>query len=139
MGRSTDALQLLVQEGLSRATGAKEIPCSLLYDDRGSELYEKITELEEYYPFRAEENLLREHAHDIAKHIPRETVIVELGCGTARKSTILLSAVQAAHGVYVPLTPSMSSYNCTPYLLDHSSAMVLCGYDRCYFLCELGT
>ena len=121
MGESTDALQLMVQEGLSRATGAKEIRSqatgSVLYDDRGSELYEKITELEEYYPFRAEEKLLREHAHDIAKHIPRETVIVELGCGTARKSTILLSAVQAVHGVYVPLTLSMSSYNCTPYLL----------------------
>lgn len=78
--------------GLQRS--AKEIPCSLLYDDRGSELYEQITKLDEYYPFRVEELRLKEHADEIAAAIPDESVIVELGCGTARKSSIVLTAVQ---------------------------------------------
>lgn len=92
--------QAQVLEGLQKADN-KEIPFSLLYDARGSQLYEEITKLEEYYPFVAEESLLTEHAHDIAAQIPRNSIIVELGCGTARKSAILLSAVQSHHGRYV--------------------------------------
>ncbi|KAG0583912.1 hypothetical protein KC19_3G171100 [Ceratodon purpureus] len=96
MGKSFDlSPQAQVLEGLQRPR--KQIPCSLLYDTRGSELYEQITELEEYYPFRVEEARLKEHARDIASQIPENSVIVELGCGTARKSGIVLSAVQALH------------------------------------------
>lgn len=100
MGKSFDlSLQAQVLEGLQRPR--KAIPCCLLYDDRGSELYERITELEEYYPFRVEEARLKEHAHDIASQIPEDSVLVELGCGTARKSGIVLSAVQTHHSRYV--------------------------------------
>ena len=42
---------------------------SYLYDAAGSELYERITELEEYYPFRTEQALLRQHVHDICSYI----------------------------------------------------------------------
>lgn len=93
MGKSFDSPKVQVLKGLQGLL--KEIPCSLLYDDRGSELYEKITELEEYYPFRVEEQRLKEHARNISASIPEGSVIVELGCGTARKSSIVLSAVQA--------------------------------------------
>jgi L-histidine N-alpha-methyltransferase len=100
MGKSFElSPQVQVLEGLQRA-GRKEIPCSLLYDARGSELYEQITELEEYYPFRVEEARLKEHAADIASQIPEGSVVVELGCGTARKSGIILSAIQALHARY---------------------------------------
>ncbi|KAG0553605.1 hypothetical protein KC19_12G024700 [Ceratodon purpureus] len=97
MGHGSKSPQVQVMEGLQRGL-QKEIPCSLLYDDRGSELYEKITELEEYYPFRVEEYRLKEHAREICEAIPEDSVIVELGCGTARKSRIVLSAVQSLRG-----------------------------------------
>ncbi len=47
----------------------KQLPCSYLYDAAGSELYERITELEEYYPFRTEAAMLKEHAKDIISYI----------------------------------------------------------------------
>jgi L-histidine N-alpha-methyltransferase len=97
MGNGSKSPQVQVLEGLQRAV-EKDIPCSLLYDDRGSELYEQITELDEYYPFRVEECRLKEHAREICDAIPEDSVIVELGCGTARKSRIVLSAVQALRG-----------------------------------------
>ena len=53
--------------GLSRSP--KHLPCSYLYDGRGSKLYDDITELEEYYLFRTEQTLLRQHARDIIAHI----------------------------------------------------------------------
>ncbi len=71
----------------------KTVPCSYLYDKKGSELYEQITELEEYYPFRAEQAILEKNADDIVKHVPKGSVVVELGCGTARKTGLLLSAL----------------------------------------------
>ncbi len=46
---------------------------SYLYDEAGSELYERITELEEYYPFRTEQAMLRAHARDICAYIPPGT------------------------------------------------------------------
>ena len=98
MGNGSESPQVQVLNGLRRALGRKEIPCALLYDARGSELYEEITELEEYYPFRVEECRLKEHAREICEAIPEDSVMVELGCGTARKSGIVLSAVQALRG-----------------------------------------
>eukprot|EP00897_Mesotaenium_endlicherianum_P009271 jgi/Mesen1/8372/ME000468S07806 len=78
----------------------KEISFSYLYDKKGSDLYERITELEEYYPFLAEENLLKQHAEDILEHIPPGTVVVELGCGTARKTAQILNALMKRDGRY---------------------------------------
>jgi BMFP domain-containing protein YqiC len=69
MGNGSKSPQVQVLEGLQRAV-EKDIPCSLLYDDRGSELYEQITELDEYYPFRVEECRLKEHAREICDAIP---------------------------------------------------------------------
>lgn len=63
---STDHGSLL--EGLRRSP--KHLPCSYLYDTAGSNLYEEITELEEYYPFKAEQALLTDNAQDIISHIP---------------------------------------------------------------------
>lgn len=98
MGNGRESPQAQVLAGLRKSLQQKEIPCSLLYDDRGSKLYEEITELEEYYPFRVEELRLKHHCDEIAEVIPDESVIVELGCGTARKSSIVLTAVQKLFG-----------------------------------------
>ncbi|KAH9532618.1 hypothetical protein CY35_18G007800 [Sphagnum magellanicum] len=86
-----------VLEGLQNSQGNKEIPFSLLYNKKGSELYEEKTKLEEYYPFLAEDHMLELLGDEIAAQIPLHSVIVELGCHTARKTAKILSAIQACH------------------------------------------
>ncbi|KAI5060176.1 hypothetical protein GOP47_0025114 [Adiantum capillus-veneris] len=86
-----------VLEGLQRSS-SKQIPFSLLYDDKGSELYEQIVELDEYYPYAAETHLLEEYAPLIVRSIPADCVLVELGCGSATKSGYLLNAFHSLHG-----------------------------------------
>lgn len=72
----------------------KSLPPRWFYDARGSELFEQITELPEYYPTRTEAGILRAHAADIAAAAPVETVI-ELGSGSSTKTQLLLDAWQA--------------------------------------------
>ena len=70
-----------------------------LYDDRGSQLYEQITQLPEYYPYRTERQLLEQHADAIASQLPGAGgVVVELGCGDGSKTALLLAALLRRHG-----------------------------------------
>jgi dimethylhistidine N-methyltransferase len=71
---------------------SKTLPCKLFYDDRGSELFEKITELPEYYPTRIELEILQESSGEIAEAAGAGVSIVELGAGTATKTATLLRA-----------------------------------------------
>ena len=64
----------------------------LFYDERGSQLFERITQLPEYYLTRTERGILSEHADDIFLAIPSAVTIAELGAGTATKTGILLEA-----------------------------------------------
>ena len=77
----------------------KTLPPKWFYDDRGSELFDEITRLPEYYPTRTERAILTEHAHDIAKRTGADT-LVELGSGTSEKTRILLGAL--ARGGHPP-------------------------------------
>jgi L-histidine N-alpha-methyltransferase len=79
-----------VRDGLSRPQ--KEIPPKYFYDERGSELFEEITRLPEYYPTRCERRLLNRHAPEIAELTDAEE-LVELGSGTASKTRALLFAM----------------------------------------------
>lgn len=65
-----------------------------LYDERGSQLFDAITRLEEYYPTEVERSILREAADDIAKS-SQATTLVELGSGTSDKTRTLLDALHA--------------------------------------------
>jgi L-histidine N-alpha-methyltransferase len=80
------------------------------YDARGSDLFEQITRLPEYYPTRAERSILRAHAHDIAHHSAAHT-LVELGSGSSEKTRLLLDALQEAGTLrqYVPLDVSQTA------------------------------
>lgn len=80
-----------VLNGLSRQP--RSIPCRFLYDARGSELFEQITELDEYYPTRTEIGLLERHARDIASMAGEDVAIVEFGSGSSRKTEILIAAL----------------------------------------------
>src|SRR5919199_1025422 len=82
-----------VREGLS--CPFKELPPKYFYDERGSELFERITELPEYYPTRAERAILDEHATEIAAAAEPMTLI-ELGSGAATKTRTLLDAMHDA-------------------------------------------
>jgi dimethylhistidine N-methyltransferase len=80
-----------VIEGLSQAQ--KSLPCRYFYDARGSELFEEITDLDEYYPTRTELAILREHAGELARRVAPGGVLVEFGSGSSRKTEILLDAM----------------------------------------------
>ena len=62
------------------------------YDDRGSELFDKITQIEDYYPTRTEESILIESSGDIIEFSKNKPVMVELGSGTSTKTRHLLDA-----------------------------------------------
>lgn len=81
-----------VREGLSRQR--KSIPPKHFYDARGSELFDAICELSEYYLTRAEQSLLDAFAADVLR-TARPTDLVELGSGAARKTRALLDAAAA--------------------------------------------
>ncbi len=80
----------------------KKLPCRWLYDRRGSELFEQITLLPEYYPTRTETGILKEHAPDIATMIGTDAVIVEYGAGAATKTRLLLDALSVPRA-YIPI------------------------------------
>lgn len=82
---------LELKEHLAREP--KQLPVSCLYDKHGSDLYEDITALPEYYPFNEELDLLNSKANEIIAHIPAGSIILELGCGSAVKTGTILNAI----------------------------------------------
>jgi L-histidine Nalpha-methyltransferase len=91
-----------VLDGLTRPL--KELPPKHFYDERGAELFDRICELPEYYPTRAERTILTERAAEIAQ-LTGAVELVELGSGTAAKTRVLLDALEEAGTLrrYVPV------------------------------------
>ncbi|HZP28128.1 MAG TPA: L-histidine N(alpha)-methyltransferase [Acidimicrobiia bacterium] len=87
------ALAADVHAGLTATP--KELPPKWFYDDRGSELFDEITRLDEYYPTRAERAILAARAATIARLTAADT-LVELGSGTSEKTRLLLTALADA-------------------------------------------
>jgi uncharacterized SAM-dependent methyltransferase len=71
----------------------RSIPCRFFYDAVGSELFEEIVKLEEYYPTRVEAGLLEVHGAEIAKLAGQGRVLVEFGSGSSRKTSLLISTL----------------------------------------------
>lgn len=90
---ATHALRRDVRDGLTASP--KTLPPKWFYDAAGSDLFDQITRLPEYYPTRAEAAILRAHAADIAASSGADT-LVELGSGTSEKTRILLDAMSEA-------------------------------------------
>ncbi|GAA4041277.1 L-histidine N(alpha)-methyltransferase [Parerythrobacter jejuensis] len=88
-----------VLQGLSE--DQKAIPARWLYDDAGSGLFEDITQVEEYYPTRAETEILRAQGSAFAEAIGPGRAVVEFGSGSSVKTPLLLTAIDPA--AYVPL------------------------------------
>jgi L-histidine Nalpha-methyltransferase len=89
-----------VLQGLTASP--KRLPAKYFYDDAGSLLFERITELPEYYPTRCEMGILRAHAVEICRLIPEGAALVEFGAGAAKKARILLRAAPQL-AAYVPV------------------------------------
>ena len=104
-GFLAEALRADAQAGLS--ADPKSLPPKWFYDAQGSALFEKITELREYYPTRAEREILRTHAGSIAA-LTQARTLVELGSGSSEKTRLLLDALRAEGTLrcYVPVDVS---------------------------------
>jgi dimethylhistidine N-methyltransferase len=88
LGPREESFRDAVLGGLARRR--KSIPCKFLYDERGSELFEEICRLPEYYPTRTETLILEQNAAAIAKEAGPQCVLVEFGSGASHKARILL-------------------------------------------------
>ncbi|WP_229072400.1 L-histidine N(alpha)-methyltransferase [Actinoplanes sp. DH11] len=104
------ALRADVRAGLTAAPGARWLPPKWFYDARGSELFEEITRLPEYYPTRTERAVLTTAAPEIARTTDAKT-LVELGSGSSEKTRLLLDAMlsRGTLGAFVPLDVSESA------------------------------
>ena len=80
----------------------KSLPCKYFYDAEGSALFDRITELEEYYPTRTEAGIMRAHAKHMAAAIGPGALVVELGSGSSIKTRLLLDELERPAG-YVPV------------------------------------
>src|SRR5262249_32847921 len=92
------------------------LPCKLLYDARGSALFERITQLPEYYCTRAELSILLEHGSEMARRLGPGRALVELGSGSSRKTRGLLDRLVRPLA-YVPIDIS-------PQALDGSTRVL---------------
>jgi L-histidine N-alpha-methyltransferase len=107
-GYRAASLQADARAGLTASP--KSLPPKWFYDAQGSALFEKITELPEYYPTRAERSILRSTAARIAG-LSGAAALVELGSGSSDKTRLLLSALRAAGTLreYIPVDVSESA------------------------------
>ena len=107
-----------VRAGLSASP--KRLSCAFLYDETGSEIFEEICELPEYYLTRAESEILRDQAEEILDEAPDDLTLVELGSGSSTKTRIVIDAYLRRHKRlhYVPIDISRE-------MLEQSSAELL--------------
>jgi L-histidine N-alpha-methyltransferase len=116
-----------VLDGLTRPF--KELPPKHFYDARGAELFDRICELPEYYPTRAERAILEATAEELAT-LTNAAELVELGSGTAAKTRVLLDALHAAGTLtrYVPVDVTESMVrDCAEELTDEYPGLQVYG------------
>lgn len=103
----------------------RKLSCKYFYDREGSELFERICALEEYYLTRAERQILEDHAAVIVASLPERAAIVELGSGSSAKTRLLLEAALDRGGrlSYVPVDVSRS-------MLVETARALIAEYER---------
>ncbi len=103
----------------------KTLPCHWFYDEIGSQLFEEICELPEYYLTRCERSILEKRAGEIAGRFETPATIVELGSGSASKTRLIIEAFLERHGrlVFAPIDISRS-------MLEESAEVLLDDYPK---------
>ena len=86
--------------GLARTP--RELPTKYLYDERGSELYERICELQEYYIPNLEIRIMNDHIKEIVRLLDSDANLIEYGCGSCTKTRILLDNMPEL-AAYIPI------------------------------------
>jgi dimethylhistidine N-methyltransferase len=112
---SVDTFREDILAGMS--SSPKRLPSKYLYDRRGSELFERICELEEYYPTRTELAIMRRHGGEMAEALGKHCVLVEYGSGAGVKTRILLDHLEQPAG-YVPVDISRDHLRQTSLAMD---------------------
>jgi L-histidine Nalpha-methyltransferase len=115
-----ESLRADVRAGLTASP--KALPPKYFYDERGSELFDEITRLEEYYPTRTERAILDAHAEEIAS-VSGARTLVELGSGTSEKTRLLLDSLRDA-GTLAEFVP----FDVDPAVLEIASAAIAAEY-----------
>ena len=104
---SPQAFAADVMAGL--ACSPRSVPCTWLYDEHGSALYDRVTETADYYPSRAETAALATHGREVAAIVGGGAVVVEVGAGSCLKTRLVLDALDRAGApavAYVPVDVS---------------------------------
>jgi L-histidine Nalpha-methyltransferase len=103
---ANEAIAFDVYEGLTASP--RHLPSKLFYDEAGSKLFEQITELPEYYLTRTERSIFESYAADIIHQAGSSLTLVELGAGTATKTSILLEELlrQQSRALFYPIDVS---------------------------------
>ena len=121
-----------VRAGLTKR-GQKELLSKYLYDDVGSALFEVISVLPEYGLTRADERLLRRHAHDIVSRLEKPVVVAELGSGSGKKTRWILEALcRHQHTSYCPIEISPTALAMVERELGDIDAISIVGFEREY-------
>jgi len=122
-----------VRDGLTGAS--KHLSCRFFYDEKGSQLFEAICDLPEYYLTRAERGILVRHAEAIVAQVPEGVTVVELGSGSGVKTQILIEALLAKHKAltYMPVDISVSALEeSAQVFLDRFSNLEIVGVSAEY-------
>ncbi|HEU5116100.1 MAG TPA: L-histidine N(alpha)-methyltransferase [Isosphaeraceae bacterium] len=118
--RDAGAFGLRTRQGLSCMP--KTLPCQFFYDEAGSQLFEQICDLPEYYLTRTEDAILNTHAAGMVDGFSRAPAIVELGSGSSTKTRRLLSAARNRyrdiHYIPIDVSPSILSESAQSLSLD---------------------
>ena len=122
-GHPQTQLKNVVAEGLNRSD--RRLPCCFFYDSAGSDLFEEICDLPEYYLTRTERVILDRHASDIVDAAGENLALVEYGSGSSVKTRLLISAAleRQSHLHYIPIDISGA-------FLRQSAGILLNDYDR---------
>ncbi len=105
-----DELKKEISDGLS--SQQKTLPCKLFYDEKGSKLFDKICNLEEYYPTRTELMIMKGKISEIVETIGENVLFIEFGSGSSLKTRLLLSNLKNVAG-YIPIDISEEHLNMT--------------------------
>ncbi len=97
-----DAAQFLADVVAGLSASPKTLPCMYFYDERGSKLFDDICGLDEYYLTRAEDEIIKRHAQEMADQIGPGVMLVEYGSGSSTKTRALLDRL-AEPVAYVPV------------------------------------
>jgi dimethylhistidine N-methyltransferase len=112
-----------IDRGLSDSP--KHLPCMYFYDYRGSQLFERICRLPEYYLTRTEAGILEQYSDEIVSLLPENPLLVELGCGSCTKTRHIIDELLSRHErvTYCPIDISKD-------MLEESAAVLIESYDR---------